>query len=186
MSSAFCWLLAALLWPIAASPQTASQMACDLLTPGELAAVIGESVGHVSGKEIPYRKNPQLGIDHDGVLYECVESVGARKAKIRYSTSQITTGARSKAEAVGKDAQQAMRNLGYKIEFKQVDGSSCTTILPFADAKGSELLPVGTTCVLDRGGYFVSIMVSGTSPSDVLRPEKVALLAEKAASRFPR
>ena len=176
-------LLAATVFPSAMSGQQPSQKACDLLTPAELGSVIGGNAGHASGKEIPYHKNPQLGIEHEGVLYECVQSVGARKATVRYSTSGGAAESKKKAEAVAKDAQKVMENLGYQVQFNDVGGSHCTTLLPFAGAKGNELIPVGTTCVLEKGEYFVSIQVSGTN--DVLPAEKVATLAEKAAARLP-
>ena len=178
-------VIAALLLPVAAVGQTPSPKACDLLTSVELVEVIGGSFGHASGKEVPYRTNPQLGIDHDGILHECAEIVGARKVTVRFSTSEVTAEARKKAEAVGKDGLAAMQKLGYQVQIKEVGGSHCTTLLPFAGAKGNELLPVGTTCVLEKGAHFVSIQVSGTSSGDVLPAERAAQLTEKAATRLP-
>ena len=104
---------------------------------------------------------------------------------IRFTTAGITAEGRKQGTDASNDAQKWLRSQGYEIQVKQVNGSHCTTILPFAGAKGNELLPVGTTCVLEKGAYMLSIAVSATVSSKVLPMEKLAALADKAASRFP-
>jgi hypothetical protein len=177
------FLLLALICSAACWGQQSSQRACNLLTPAELETAIGGHAAHGTETETPYKKSAH--IDHDGVLYECKEPVGARRVTLRFTTTGISEEGKKQGADISNDAQKWMRDQGYQIQVKEVNGSRCTTILPFAGAKGNELLPVGTTCVLKKGAYMVSIAVSATGSSDVVSMEKLATLADKAASRFP-
>jgi hypothetical protein len=177
-------LFTALIVPTSAGGQTASQKACDLLTPAELQAATGGSVTHSSGKETPYTKNER--IDHDGVLYECSEAVGTWNLSIKYSTSQVTPEARKKGLANTIEMQEAMRKDGYQVQTKDITGSKCSTIVEPANAKHPEATAlVQTACLLEKGPYFVSVTVRPTRSRDLFPMEKLAALAEKAASRLP-
>ena len=178
-------LLAATVCPSAMSGQQPSQKACDLLTPAELGSVIGGKAGHASGTETPYQKNPQLGIDHDGVVDECVESFGDRTVTITFTAITATEARRGAVDkAKQKDAQQTGRNLGLQVQFKDGGASHCTTLF-LPDGAKDRTPATGTACSLLKGGYLVGVDVSGTSSGEVLPAEKVATLAEKAAARLP-
>lgn len=181
--NALLWLLGVLIWPIRATGQGSSQKACDLLTPSELTAAIGGNVENKSGRATAYRKGQfgALGPDHDGVTYECSENVGTQRVTIRYSTSEVTAEGKKNSEARAKEMRESQKI--YHVEYKNLNGSNCTTIVPI------ESSPVpgvpATTCQHEKGPYFVSVMVSVTGAGSALPMEKVALLAEKAASRLP-
>ncbi|HEV3481271.1 MAG TPA: hypothetical protein VGR97_02965 [Candidatus Acidoferrales bacterium] len=181
--NASLWLLGALIWPMAATAQGASQKACDLLTSSELTAAISGSVGSKSGSATAYHKGEfgVLGPDHDGVTYECTETVGTQRVTIRYSTSEVTAAGKKNSEARAKEMRESQKI--YHVEYKNLNGSNCTTIVPIESSRVPGV--PATTCQHEKGPYFVSVMVSATGSSSALPMEKVAPLAEKAASRLP-
>jgi len=178
------WSLWILIWPCVTAGQQASQKACDLLTQSELTAAIGGGVGNQSGKATAYHKGEfgALGPDHDGVTYECSEDVGTHRVTIRYSTSEVTSVGKKNSEAKAKEFRESQKI--YHIEYKNLNGSDCTTIVPI-DTSQIPGVPA-TTCQHEKGAYFVSVMVSTTGSGNALPMEKVAPLAEKAASRLPQ
>jgi hypothetical protein len=173
---------------LAAGSLTAQQnalKACDLLTPPELQAAVGGSVSHPSGEARPYHKNPV--VDHDGVLYTCSEVAGTRHITIHYNASPVTAQGKKFAETGARNAEEELRNQGYQIQNKDVNGSRCTTLLAPANSKATAVdeSMLGTACVREKGPYVVSITVSASSQSDLLPMEKVTSLVEKAVSRVP-
>jgi hypothetical protein len=183
--NASLWLFSVLAWPLAVSAQQNALKACNLLTPPELQAAVGGSVSHPSGEARPYHKNPV--VDHDGVLYTCSEVAGTRHITIHYNASPVTAQGKKFAETGARNAEEELRNQGYQIQNKDVNGSRCTTLLPPANSKATVVdeSMLGTACVREKGPYVVSITVSATSQSDLLPMEKVASLVEKAVSRVP-
>ncbi len=167
------WLMASLVWPVAVSAQQDSMKACNLLTPAELSAAIGGSVGHPSG--IFLAKNPRL--DRNGDFWSCEEMVGTRKVWIFYNTLQVT-GEEKKQE---QDVQDRLRKAGYQIQTKDVSGAHCSIML--LTAGKSSLM--GTDCWRDKGPSHVAVKVGATGQSDLMPMEKIAALVEKAASRVP-
>ena len=176
-------LLVVLIGLIGAAGQQTSQKACDLLTPSELTAAIGGNVGNKSGTAIAYRKGQFGGLlpDHDGVNYECSETVGMQRVTIRYSTSEMTAEGKKDSEAKAKEFRESQKI--FHIQYKNLNGSYCTMIVPI-DTSQLPGVPA-TTCQHEKGAYFVSVMVSAAGSSSALPMEKVAPLAEKAASRLP-
>ena len=178
------WLLVSLTWPVAVAAQQDSMKGCNLLTPAELSAAIGGSVGHALGQERPYKKFPPM-IDHDGVVYTCTEAVGTHKVVIHYNTSPVTAAGKKFALDHSKEAEDDLRKQGYQIQTKDLSGSHCTTIVPGAGTKDTLEDVVGTACVREKGPYVVSVYVSATGTSDMLSMERVGALTEKAVSRVP-
>jgi hypothetical protein len=178
------FLTAAVIWSTAAWTQQASQQACDLVTPTELAAAVGGSAGPGTGTATSYQKSAR--IDHDGVLYACSRQVGVRKVLVKYSTSPVTAEAKKRGLAESQEMQQAVRGLGYQVQTKEISGSHCTTVLLPGSAAPPPGAYVGTTCVHEQGPYFVSIAAGATASGDLVPMERVATLAGKAVSRLPR
>ncbi len=77
-----------------------------------------------------------------------------------------------------------LRNQGYQIQERELNGSRCATRIPPGGAKGAGLAPQ-TSCERERGPYQVIVAVDVTGANDLVSLEKVALLVEKAASRAP-
>src|SRR5580704_3415889 len=143
---------------LAAGSLTAQQnalKACDLLTPPELQAAVGGSVSHPSGEARPYHKNPV--VDHDGVLYTCSEVAGTRHITIHYNASPVTAQGKKFAETGARNAEEELRNQGYQIQNKDVNGSRCTTLLAPANSKATAVdeSMLGTACVREKGPYVV-------------------------------
>lgn len=175
------------IWPLAGAaeqPSHTSLRACELLTAAELETAVGGSVAQQSGSEKPYRKNPM--IDHDGILSTCSETVGARKVTVVFNTAPVTAEGKRFAETGAKGAESALHEEGYQVQAKEIRGSRCMTILPPAGSKSTaDTARLGTNCTREKGPYVVSITIGPAGSGDALSMEKVAALAEKAASRVP-
>jgi hypothetical protein len=170
--------LAILILPVAVSAQDDSQhmKACTLLTPAEWTAAIGGSVGRPKGIFTP--PNPQFA--RNGDFWSCELTVGTRTVWIQYNTLPAT----EEGKKLARESQDHLRKEGYQIQVKDLNGSLCSTMLQPASSKDT-LKIVGTNCGRDKGPYHVLVIVGATGPNDLISMEKVAALAEKAASRVP-
>jgi hypothetical protein len=164
-------------------PSRAASKACELLSATELGAAVGGSLGPQSGSERPYKKNPM--VDHDGVLSTCSETVGSRKVTIVLNKSAVTAEGKRFAEAGAKGAESALREQGFQVQAKDIGGSRCMTIVPPAGSTSVDPDRLGTNCVRETGPNVVSVTVGLIGAVDPVPMEKVAALAEKAASRVP-
>src|SRR5258708_7012954 len=127
------WLLVALIWPVVVSAQQDSMKACNLLTPTELSAVLGGSVGHPMGIFTP--KNAKQS--RNGDFWSCEETVGPRKVWIFYNTLQVTEEGKKQQQ----ELTDRLRNQGYQIQERELNGSRCATRVPPGSAKGAGLAP---------------------------------------------
>jgi hypothetical protein len=175
------------IWPNAAAGEQAphaSLKACELLTPVELEAAIGGSFSQQSGTEQAYTKNRFL--DHDGVFCGCEETVGTRHVTLRITTTPTAADAKKSAETGFKDTEDALRAQGLHVQAKDIGGVRCMTALrPTGPSQVVNADMLGTYCVREKGTYAISIQVGATGSGDALPIEKVAALAERAASRVP-
>jgi hypothetical protein len=168
--------LVVLIWPAAALAQQDSMKACNLLSPAELGAAIGGSVGHPMGIFTP--KNPKQG--RNGDFWSCEQTVGTRKVWIFYNTLQVTEEGKKQQQ----ELTERLRKQGYQIQEKELNGSRCATRVPPGSVKGSGLA-LETSCGREKGPYQVIVAVDVTGANDLVSLEKVASLTEKAASRAP-
>jgi hypothetical protein len=177
-SARYAWLLlsVALIWPVAASAQQDSMKACNLLTPAELGAAIGGSVGHPMGIFTP--KNAKQG--RNGDFWSCEETVGARKVWIFYNTLQVTEEGKKQQQ----ELTDRLRKQGYQIQERELNGSRCATRVPPGGGNSNGLEPQAS-CERKKGPYQIIVAIDGTSANDLVPLEKVASLVEKAASRAP-
>jgi hypothetical protein len=104
--------LVVLIWPAAALAQQDSMKACNLLSPAELGAAIGGSVGHPMGIFTP--KNPKQG--RNGDFWSCEQTVGTRKVWIFYNTLQVTEEGKKQQQEV----TDRLRKQGYQIQEKEL------------------------------------------------------------------
>src|SRR5260370_30356222 len=166
------WLwLVILILPVAVSAQDDSQhmKACTLLTPAELTAAIGGSVGRPKGIFTP--PNPQFA--RNGDFWSCELTVGTRAVWIQYNTLPAT----EEGKKLTPQSQNRLRKEGYQIQVKDLNGSLCSTMFQPARSKDT-LKIVGTNCGRHKGPYHVLVIVGATGPNDLISIEKVAALAE--------
>jgi hypothetical protein len=166
---------------LTAQPSRPASRACELLSPTELGTAVGGSLGPQSGSERPYKKNPM--VDHDGVLYTCSQTVGVRRVTIVLNKSAVTAAGKRFAEAGAKGAESALKEQGFQVQAKEIGGSRCMTIRPPAGSTSVDPDRLGTNCVRETASNVVSVTVGLIGAVDAVPMEKVAALAEKAASR---
>jgi hypothetical protein len=166
-------VLAALIWPAAVSAQQ-NMKACNLLTPAELSAGIGGSVGHATGIFSP--KNSYRA----GDFWSCEQTVGSRTVRIFCNTLAVT----EEAKRLAQEQRERYGRQGYQIQEREFGSARCATTVLQAGAKDTfEVL--GTSCERQKGPYHVIVAVGTTGPNDIVPMENVASLVEKAASRVP-
>lgn len=165
-------VLAALIWPAAVSAQQ-NMKACNLLTPAELSAGIGGSVGHATRIFSP--KNSYPAGD-----WSCEQTVGSRKVRIFCDTLPVT----EEGKRLAQEQRERYGKQGYRIQERELGGSRCATIVLQAGAKDTFGIE-GTSCERQEGPYHIIVVVGATGPNDIVPMGNVASLAEKAASRVP-
>lgn len=167
------WLLVALICPIALSAQQ-DMKACSLLTPAELRAAIGGSVGHATGIFSP--KNSY----RHGDFWSCEETVGTHMVRIFFNSLPVT----AEGKKLAQEQKDRYRKEGYQIQEKEFNGLRCATLVPPTGTR--EALPApGTSCEHEKGPYHIIVAVEATGANDLVAMEKVASLTEKASSRAP-
>ena len=141
--------------------------ACQLATPAELEAALGEKVTGMSGAA----NIGSLGVD------VCQGTTSKATVLLRLAAKRDSAGSSRKDVDLEK-----LKAMGIQMDVK-IDGPiTCSTAVP--TSKAMEAVGFNTTCSVVKDGHVAAIEVAVKSRADMPSIDKLKPLAEKMAGRL--
>jgi hypothetical protein len=168
---------------VLACPQTRAAQSgykpCTMVSAAEAEAVSGQKVTKTAEQDIPYTKDAKH--DHDGVVSICTQSFsGTQGLSLTVSSTPTTPEGKAHGAAAGKNAEEALKKQGAKVEEKKYGDIKCSTMM----LQGAMAAFSGTNCAAEKGQLFFSVSVTAGTKG-LVPMDQVHALAEKILSRLP-
>jgi len=168
-------LILLMAWSTSLPVEAASKYkACSLLTTAELGAVVRTKVTTPDDSDFTVPEGPYKG----ETVSVCTWVMGSMYVTLSVMRGPQTPAQRAAGLAILRDADEALKKQGWRIENVTIGGVECATYRPPA---GLNALP-GAGCAMEVKGFTFSLAIIGASVP--VTPQQVKGLADRAAARL--
>jgi len=168
-------LILLMAWSTSLQVQAASKYkACSLLTAAELEAVVRTKVTTPDDLDFTVPDGPYKG----ETVSVCSWLMGSTYVTLSVMRGPRTPAQRAAGLAMLRDADEALKKQGWRIENVTIGGVECATYRPPA---GLNAIP-GAGCAMEVKGFTFSLAIIGASVT--VTPQQVKVLADRAAARL--
>ena len=168
-------LILLMAWSTSLQVQAASKYkACSLLTAAELEAVVRTKVTTPDDLDFTVPDGPYKG----ETVSVCSWLLGSTYVTLSVMRGPRTPAQRAAGLAMLRDADEALKKQGWRIENVTIGGVECATYRPPAGLNA----PSGAGCGMEVKGFTLSLAIIGASVT--VTPQQVKVLADRAAARL--